>query len=227
MKISFITVNRPLINYLDSTLDSLDKSDWKHTNILINLYVGNEDESYVEKYRHDDRITIVSWEGIACENLTERFNTNYFRGLQPDTIVCEDDIRFSPTWFARTIFAMGEIEKDKIKPYVLSLYTAQDFGGECWRRGNWYRAYWAEKFWGTQGVYYPEVESLRKHFQIKMEYMKDSKNYYNADLVIREWVDAHQCLYLTQGSVVQHVGRVSCGGQGTGFHEAWRLEEGF
>ena len=220
MNLNIITVARKG-EYLHKTLETLECSDWKYSNIPIGLLMGSEDEGYVERYRSDSRITIVPWVGEKPQ-IHVAFVLNYIRALQHNTLgtglcVFEDDIAFTKNWLARTLFAIQEMEcKSNLSHYILSLYTARDLSGSSFNRGKWYRSYLANWFFGTQGCYFPKIVQE----ELAM-YLEDNQDRKPGDLLLSEWCYHHQNLYNTSGSIVDHMGAISTGLGG--HHHPWNL----
>src|SRR5262249_38181312 len=97
---------------------------------------------------------------------------------------------------------------------VLSLYTAHDLSHASLERGKYYRYYPARFFWGTQAVYYPADVRLEI-----AQYIEENRERRPGDLLLGEWCRARDCLFNTDGSLVQHVGMSSTGlGR---YHRAW------
>jgi hypothetical protein len=210
MIINVLTISRPGQNYLGSTLASLCESDW--CQLPVNLILGSSDERHVSQYR--DRFKVVSWDKDS-KRIHVNFCLNYIRALRhdhrEDVVICEDDIEFSRDWLARLLLAVREIPLAK---YVLSLYTAHDLSDQSNERGRHHRAYGARGFWGTQAVFYPGCVRLEI-----AKYIEDNIERKPGDLLIGEWCAKHECLYMTQGSLVQHMGEQTSGlGK---FHTAW------
>ncbi len=212
MIINILTVKRVGQNYLDATVRSLVASDW--CELPVNLILGGNDERHVRDYK--DRFSVVKWDKEVGP-VRVSFSRNYIRALRhqagEDVVICEDDIDFSKHWLARLLLAVREIPLAK---YVLSLYTANDLSHESWRRGKHHRAYAARYFWGTQAVYYPGCVRLEI-----AKYIEDNIERKPGDLLIGEWCAKHECLFMTQGSLVQHMG-VETSGLGK-FHSAWNF----
>jgi hypothetical protein len=120
---------------------------------------------------------------------------------------------------ARTLFAIEEIEQ-RLTRYILSLYSSQDLSDPAFNRGNWHRSYYAPSFYGTQGVFYPFC--VRRPLA---DYLSHPENVERkpGDLLISEWAHENNCLYATQGSLVDHMGEQSTGLGG--YHTAWQFLE--
>jgi hypothetical protein len=210
MIINIITVNRTGENYLAKTIDSLCASDW--CGLPINLILGSADERHVAAYQ--DRFKVVKWDQES-KRIHVNFCLNYIRALRHeprnDVVICEDDIEFSRNWLARLLLAVREVPLAK---YVLSLYTAHDLSDALYKRGKHYRIYGGRFFWGTQAVFYPACARLEI-----AKYIEDNIERKPGDLLIGEWCTKHNCLFMTEGSLVQHIG---IGTTGLGkFHSAW------
>lgn len=223
MIINIITINRPETrhaakNYIDNTLKFLTESDWNETNIPVNLLVGSTNEAYLEPYR--DRFNIVPWDQES-KKLTRDFDVNYLRSLkyQPDDdlLLCEDDVRLSKSWYKKLTAAIQEIPQ---KRYVMSLYSPTDFGHKVYNRGKYYRSYAADRFYGTQSIYYPA--HIRKEAANFLEkHMKGTEWPKPADVILNSFFRNNDFLYLTNPTLVQHIGKQTTG-LGT-FHSAWNF----
>lgn len=214
MDINIITINRTE-PYLKNTLESLKNSDWRLKNIPINLIMGSSEEDYVSEYPYNK----VHWTGERPKIITESFTKNYIRALrhgEGDIFIFEDDIEFSRNWLMRTMFAIKELNNIK---FILALYTAQNVGHDSFARGRWYRSYPAKRFYGTQGMFYPK--GIRN---LVADYLEANITRKPGDLLINELMRREQCLYVTQGSVLQHHGYVTTG-LGKKCHKAWNYRK--
>ncbi len=216
MEISILTINRsPNPNYLGETLASLQISDWRHSRIPVNFIMGSENTGHVP---HEFEASIVLWQEPRSK-LHANFTRNYIRALcfHPgvDLVICEDDVRFSRNWLARLLFAVREIKASK---FAISLYSASNLGAKALDCGTWHRRYPARRFYGTQGVFYPAA--VRSELA---EYLERNIGRRPGDLLIGEWCHQNKCLFLTQGSVIQHIGSCSTG-LGGRCHLAWNLQ---
>ena len=149
MKLSIITVHRKEVNYIDGTLESLQRSDWAGSGIPVTLYVGRHELEYVDKWRN--MCGIVPWEG-EVPRLHVAFVMNYARALgdgTDDVVVAEDDVVFSPTWLRRLRAALTEISSETL------LWRCTQRSDLNQMLGEHYRTYPGDMFYGTIGMYYP------------------------------------------------------------------------
>lgn len=213
MKINFITIDRGENNYIQTTLESLRKSDWKDHGCPVTLCAGSDDTEYLKDIGFD----ILPWREAQAPHPRVGFCMNYTRALRHgfgDVVVVEDDIEFCPGWMERLHKAIEEIEFER---YILTLYSASNLSNHALDRGEYYRSYFAPHFFGTQAMYYPE--SVR--YEIA-DYIYENRNRLAGDLLIGEWANKNNCLYALQGSVVQHMGVVTTG-CASFHHTAWNL----
>lgn len=213
MRINLITVDRKQNNYIQSTLDSLRKSDWRGRPHTVTLFAGGDDTEYLKDLGFD----ILPWREAKPEHPRLGFCMNYARALRHgfgDVVIVEDDLEFCPDWLARLNEAIDEIKMEK---YILALYSAIDLSPGAFDLGRHYRSYFAPSFFGTQAMYYPE--SVRYELA---DFIYQNRNRKPGDLLISEWATTNNCLYSLQGSVVQHMGIVSTG-CASFHHRAWNL----
>jgi hypothetical protein len=224
VNINILTCRRCNADYLPNTLDSLKRSDWSATTLLINLVLGSPDESSIEPYRGDDRLRIVPWQMPTPRDLRVAFNLNHARALRlgaadRDCIILEDDIAARSDWLARSALAVAEIEACEDRPFILALYYPFDRYAPA--TGKYAAPYQPTSFYGTQGMYY--TAAVREPLAA---YMTDPANIsrLGGDLLIGEWAAAHASLYTTRPSLLQHCGRETTGlGH---FHRAFDFEDG-
>lgn len=213
MRINLITIDRGANNYIQSTLDSLRKSDWKDHGYTVTLCAGSDNTDYLKDFGFD----ILPWREEKPSDPRVGFCMNYARALRHgfgDLVVVEDDIEFCPNWMAHLHEAIKEI---KFERYILTLYSASDLSNKAFDRGNNYRSYFAPHFFGTQAMYYPE--SVRYNLA---DFVYANRTRMPGDILIAEWANKNNCLYSLQGSVVQHMGVVTTGCAGF-HHKAWNL----
>lgn len=219
VEINIITCLRPGgLEYLSGTLASLRESDWAETGIPVNLFLGSNDDLYVEQHCNDPRVTAVPWPFGQLSDIRTSLNANYIRALSHSPADCgcfvfEDDIEFGRHWLARTKDAMDHIEKVH-NEYVLSLYMSGGESALCpYLPGQRYKAYPKNRFYGSQGLYFP----ARVRGPVSQYCTENCKRHFT-DLLVGEWTSQRDCLYATERSVIQHRGRVSNGDMT--FHEA-------
>lgn len=213
MRINLITLNRHPNNYINNTIESLKQSDWSEFRYCVTLCAGSDDISHIQNSEFD----ILPWREETPKEKRVGFCLNYVRALRHgfgDVVILEDDILLCPKWMEELHKAIAEINLDR---YVLALYSPINLSNECFDRGKHYRSYFAPSFFGTQAMYYPEsVRYEIADFIYANRYRKPG------DLLISEWANTNNCLYALQGSVAQHMGKISTGVAGCD-HSAWNL----
>lgn len=229
-----MTVKRPN-NYLSKTLESLTLADSKWRLFReVGLAVDSPDASWIPVFLPARKLTIAPLnieETIRVETykLHRRACHNYYRALQLATscrglIVCEDDIVFREGWIEKLCQSLDEMQENGVSNFVLSLYSANNHDNRSFRRGTFYSSYLASSFYGTQCVFYtaseiPEVSSL-----IWKNGVQDYLDPY--DLILKQYCERKQNLYVTRYSLVQHIGLKSTGLGGNHhrsptFHLSW------
>jgi len=126
MQINMTTFAGRKQHYIHQTLQSLFESDWQDSKVPINLIMGSEDESHVQEYASHPAIRIVAWRGQTHPQLRTNCTINKIRALRcgddETTLICEDDIAFSPTWMSSLKLAAAELDGEQ---YILSLFAAR------------------------------------------------------------------------------------------------------
>jgi hypothetical protein len=196
-------------HYLGEMMDSLFASDWQGSEIPIHLIMGSEDESHVQDYAAHPSVHIVPWDEETQPVLRRNCTVNKIRALRygeaQSTLICEDDILFSPTWLADLRRAAAELEGEQ---YILSLFAAVEKleratvvrGKQCIKR------YPNHALQGAQALFYPKP-SLRRG---AAAYLEHNLARACGDQLIGQYARTHAALYATKDLLVSHIGAVSC-----------------
>ncbi len=230
--IAIITVARQpntLDRCLDSILCQLDG------NVDVHLWIGSDDASHTqrfESYVHIHPMKTQQWHSIRDWSVHRRFCVNYQRALSTlqmtpaqGLCVCEDDIVVRAGFAEQLKLTIDEIESSAgMTDYALAAYAAYDFESDrSLYRGRYYCSYPADKFFGTQCVYFPS--SIVFDVQLRMQRDGVELSRAPGDLVLREYFIEQQNLYACTRSLAQHKGRTSTGlGD---FHESPTFERRF
>ena len=221
--INITTIKRKKNDYIHFTLDSLNKSDWD--NGQINLIMGSPDESYVERYRSDPRINIVSWDNKFNEidGIRKLHNHNSVRSLtegsDTDCYVFEDDVEFATNWFTHTKEAIQELDSLwHARDFVVALYNPYDYANleqcpanQIKKVGKLTIPYNGAEFYGLQGMFYSKIfkKPIADYYKENCESQRQP-----VDILLGEWfVQQHHNfgLYAMRNSVIQHWGKSSTG----------------
>lgn len=209
MQINMTTFAGRTRHYLHQTLQSLFSSDWRETNLPVNLIMGSADESHVREYAAHPSIRIVRWDVETNDILRWNCTLNKIRALRygDDTpmLICEDDILFPPNWFSALKLATAEMGDED---YILSLSAAQP-GLEKARlvagkqRVKRYPTFTLQ---GAQALFYP-TKALRNKVA---DFLEENLTLFNGDELIGRYARAHSELYATKEVLVENVGWISC-----------------
>jgi hypothetical protein len=150
-------------NYLEDTLDSLERSAWVGS---ANLFFNSPRTGYaggLPPYVTGEPMSAQEYAFIAEKGVHYRASYNYWRILSHrpgPCVVFEDDIQLADNWYEILIYTINEIER-KHDQYVLSLYCCYDSLEST--QYSW--PYPAKGFYGSQGIFYPKSvrESLANH----------------------------------------------------------------
>ena len=231
MTVNIITIDRDKIrgpghNYVWSTIRSLKGSEWAGSGDRATLCVGSRDTKYLDGCGLD----ILEWDEESqkelesakdCDPVRLALCLNYERALRHGSggvVILEDDVNLCPDWSSRLDSAIKEIPSER---YILALYSPVDLSDERLRRGDNHRSYPAADFYGTQAMYYPECVRL----EIADFLHERRRSGYAADIIIKQWAVANQCLYALSGSVAEHAGNFSSirSDFNSCIHGAWNL----
>ena len=209
MQINITTFAGRQERYIDQTLDTLFQSDWRDTDIPVNLIMGSADESHVQAYTAHPAIRIVPWDIESLGRTRWNCTLNKIRALRwgedDTTVICEDDIRFRPNWLASLRAASAELENQE---YVLSLFAAEHFLNDAnFVPGKMLiKRYPTLTMQGAQAVYYPS-KAIRHQVA---EYLSTNLRRGCGDALIGQSARAFASLYSTKDVLVDHIGAVSC-----------------
>lgn len=209
MQINMTTFAGRTRHYIHETLQSLFSSDWRETNLPVNLIMGSADESHVRGYAAHPSIRIVRWDAEDNDILRWNCTLNKIRALrcgddQP-TLICEDDIRFPPNWFSALKLATAEMGDEE---YILSLFAAKpDLEKARLVTGKrWVKRYPTFILQGAQALFYP-TKVLREKVA---DFLQDHLTRSNGDELIGRYARAHAALYATKEVLIENIGYTSC-----------------
>ncbi len=196
-------------HYVHQTLESLFASDWRETNLPVNLIMGSADESHVREYAAHPSVRIVPWDMGSSEILRWNCTLNKIRALrwgadQP-TLICEDDILFPPNWFSAVKLAIAEMGDEE---YILSLLAATpELERARFVAGKRFvKRYPTFVLQGAQALFYPTKALRNKVADFLEEHLTRS----NGDELIGRYARAHAALYATKDVLVENIGSTSC-----------------
>ncbi len=236
--LAIMTVDRNP-QYVFQTVASLFASDpLVHRLAKIYLVVGSDNASYLQDLAHHETLTITpmdatTWDEVKHLTVHHRFNHNYHRCLSVplgDSLglcVCEDDVVFRNGFVTKLVDTLNEMAHAGLHNFVLAGYAAYCFDAdgslEC---GSSYCRYPADRFFGTQCMFYPQsvlpqvMDRIYRHGIILPEEP--------GDMLVKQYCVQAQNLYAIRKSIVQHVGQTSTGlgyfHNSPSFHESWPTE---
>lgn len=209
MQINMTTLGSRKLHYIDQTLSSLFESDWREVKVPVNLILGSEDETHVQKFASHPLIRIVPWDLERLPEMRSNCTLNKIRALSwgddETTLICEDDIVFNPTWYADLERAAAELAGED---YVLSLFAAvPDLERASLVEGKTLiKRYPIATLQGAQALYYPS----RKLRGEAADYLRRRIGKASGDVLIGQYAMAQAALYATRNILVDHIGQVSC-----------------
>jgi CheY-like chemotaxis protein len=229
--------------YIHKTLASLSLSDsLVHSLKGIHVVVGGSETEYLASYRHHKIVNIHplelglvnETEASTVQSLRRRFNINYYRSLTlppsdcSGLCICEDDVIFRDGFVGMLTAAVNELEeKHQITEFLLDLYAPYGFRVDPSWTGRLCVKYDKRIFYGTQCMYYSRkvVERIAQEFYNNgMD--PDRLDPIPGDLLLGQYIEAHNMLYGVVPSLVQHIGVCSTGLAGS-FHHAPSFQEEF
>jgi len=209
MQINMTTFAGRTRRYVHQTLESLLASDWRETNLPVNLIMGSADESHVREYAAHPSIRIVPWDVESSELLRWNCTLNKIRALrwgddQP-TLICEDDIVFPPNWLSAVKLATAEMGDEE---YILSLLAATpELEKARFVAGKRFvKRYPTFILQGAQALFYP-TKALRTKVA---DFLQENLTRSNGDELIGRYARAHAALYATKDVLVENIGFTSC-----------------
>jgi hypothetical protein len=209
MQINMTTFAGRACPYIHETLQSLFASDWRETNLPVNLIMGSADESHIREYTAHSSVRIVPWDAETNAILRWNCTLNKIRALRygadTATLICEDDILFSPNWLSALKLATAEMGDEE---YILSLFAAEAelenarlVAGK--RRVKRYPTFILQ---GSQALFYP-TQTLRNKVA---DFLQENLTRGNGDELIGKYARAHAALYATKEILVDNIGLISC-----------------
>ena len=215
MQINMTTFAGRQRHYIDQTLQSLFSSDWRETNLPVNLIMGSADESHVREHATHPSVRIVPWDVETSDILRWNCTLNKIRALRygddEPTLICEDDILFSSNWFSALKLATAEMGDEE---YILSLFAAKPDLEQARfvTDKRWVKRYPTFVLQGAQALFYP-TNALRNKVA---DFLQENLTRANGDELIGRYARAHAALYATKEVLVENVGWISCFHQDTG-----------
>jgi hypothetical protein len=209
MQINMTTFGGRKHHYIDETLRSLFSSDWRETNVPVNLIMGSEDEEHVREYAAHPAIRIVPWDAETNPSLRVNCTLNKIRALRcgedDATLICEDDIVFHPSWFSALQRATAEMGDEE---YVLSLFagTPELEKARLLPGKRWVKRYPTFILQGAQALYYP-TKAIRDRVA---DYLRENLTLACGDELIGRCARAYAALYATSEALVGNIGSISC-----------------
>lgn len=209
MQINITTFAARKKHYLDAMMKSLFASDWQDTSIPINFIMGSEDQSHIQDYVGHPAVRVVPWDEETHQSLRINCTLNKIRALRhgddETTLICEDDITFSPTWVASLNAATAELANEK---YVLSLFAAHHYlaAADFAPGKTLIRLYPTPTMQGAQAMFYP-TKAIRDEVAT---YLTTNLFKGCGDDLIGRYARADAALYSTKNVLVSHIGGVSC-----------------
>jgi hypothetical protein len=209
MQINMTTFAGRARHYIHETLQSLFSSDWRETNLPVNLIMGSADESHVREYAAHPSARIVPWDVETNRRLRLNCTLNKIRALrwgdEGATLICEDDILFPPNWFSALKLVTAEMGDEE---YILSLFAAKPdlekarlvTGKRLVKR---YPTYILQ---GAQALFYP-TKALRNKVA---DFLQENLTRSQGDELIGRYARAHGALYATKEVLVENIGGISC-----------------
>lgn len=235
--VAVLTVPRQA-GYIHQTLASLFSAGREvHDAGPIHVVVDSDDTRYLAEYSRRDSIRLHYMEAQETADqgrrgLCARLCYGFYRclGLPVDRglIVLEDDVIVRNGFLNCLLEAVDEMENVAgLRRYVLSLHSKHNLTAmRPYHRGRFYISSPAQRFYGTQGMYYPA--SMIAEVRGYLHQHGVAKYRRPGDLLIGEIVQSQQNLYNTVWDLVEHIGSVSTGlGKGRAFvsstfNEPWR-----
>jgi len=212
MQINMTTFAGRPRHFIHETLQSLFSSDWRETNLPVNLIMGSADESHLREYAAHPSIRIVPWDVETTPSLRRNCTLNKIRALRcgddEPTLICEDDILFPPNWFSALKVATAEMSDEE---YILSLLAPQpDLENARLVTGKrWVKRYPTYILQGAQALFYP-TKALRNKVA---DFLQGNLTRGQGDELIGRYARAWSALYATKEVLVENIGSISC------FHE--------
>ena len=206
-------------NYLEETLVSLLSEYTINNAEPICLVAGSPETVYLDQYRHLPGISIIdmgpnTWSWIKNNITLHRATWNYYRCLTypiagtRGTLVLEDDIRFARGWCGRLNVTLTALEKMHGSDFVLALYAPWFSVLKGVEDGSLYVEYPHNRFFGTQGIYYPSKIRLGFSKFLKRHGVTANENHY--DILLQQYLFQSDIpIFATAPCLIQHIGKTS------------------
>lgn len=207
MQINITTFGGRKHHYVHETIKSVFSSDWQGRGFSVNLIMGSEDESHVQKFAKHPAVRIVPWDTETHPSLRQNCTLNKIRALDygdhaGGTLICEDDILFAADWFSKLSAATAEMGDEE---YILSLLgTKQETSLAKGKR--WVTKYPQYVLQGAQALFYP-TRALRNKVA---DYLRRKQALGSGDELIGRYARAYSALYVTVEPLVENIGLISC-----------------
>jgi hypothetical protein len=207
------TVDRP-VNYIYDLIPRV-KGERR-----VKLFVGSNNDSYLERYRHSFSIRIEKpdnneWSRFKEASVFHRATWNYWRSMTkwPDDpqrrglVILEDDVQPAEEWQEHLTRIISDIENKFKQRYILALYTARTYS-DIDNIG--YARYPIHEIGGTQGFYYPEA--VRRECAAFLKLYGVEWNEAPYDMLLADFCSRHGYpVFVTIPALIQHVGKVGTG----------------
>jgi hypothetical protein len=209
MQMNITTFANRRQHYIHEMMESLFRSDWRESDIPVNLIMGSEDESHVQEYGGHPAIRIVPWDAETDPNLRFNCTLNKIRALRygddDSTLICEDDITFFPDWIASLSATVAELEDER---YVLSLFAAHELlaASSLVPGKTLIRHYPTRVLQGAQAIFYPS-RAIRNEVA---DFLTSDMRNACGDELIGQYARSVGALYSTKNVLVSHIGAISC-----------------
>lgn len=196
-------------HYIEETFRTLLQSEWRDSDIRLNLILGSEDDSHVRKYADHPLVHIVPWDLEPDPFLRWNCTLNKIRALRfgedEATLICEDDVAFAMDWVSVLQEAAAELTGEA---YVLSLFAAPDQleHAPLLEGKSWIKRYPGPVLQGAQALYYPSRA-------IRLEaagYLSRNLRKACGDELLGRYALSANALYATREVIIDHVGQISC-----------------
>jgi len=209
--------------YVHATIASLFASTQQSRELhSVDLIADVADTQYLWQYEHHARIRIHRLSEDAqkvhsSRHIWSRCCYNHWRALSlpldgyRGLVVLEDDVLLRDDFLEHLFGAVDDLERRRVKTYILSLYTRLNLRPQPTSPGQGNRAvpYPASLYYGSQATYYPKsvLPLLRSYV------WQHGVNVYRQpfDELLKEVALKHGFLYNMAFDLAEHVGEVSTG----------------
>lgn len=204
MDISVISVKRK-IDFIHKFIESFSSTTFPQKK--INIFVGSNDDSYLEKYKNNQLINVKKFDDKKQElikkySISEKMRENYIQCLnfENDVLVFEDDIIFSKGWeniFNKSIQQLNILYGEN---YILNFFTSKHLDVN---KNLPYSFIAANLFIGGLGIYYP-----KKIKELFYNYIKNYNGEKAHDVLLQQFLIENKYIntFVTVPCFVQHIG---------------------